>query len=407
MKYPYYDIKIGDADGTLPYAYFGLSGDTDVKSGQSFPGWREAIKQGIDCTTLYTSDKRRNYTAPCYFHYHRPNSSQGHVYVYSTIINSVRTKPVFSSSLLTSAQAAFNTKLLKQRNEFGPNILAGVQVGELKETLTMLASPFKSATTLIKNYGTTAARIRSKVIKVDPSFMGNVHPHMRRVKYISRSKERASAIHAINDSYLELTYGLNPLLGDIGGIINELTSKRLRHYANVVTTVKRDAVFSQPDSSQGLSYLSLQFNNQWKESVSIKQFERLLLDAPTNSQQFGYNLASFAPSLWELLPWSFVLDYLTNIGDIISSLSQPPFEHVYGYQSTVQRQEGTCYLAAKSGPLPQFTWWDTVIVPEHKWEHTKLTRTKASGPQLKLMFEVPNLKQGLNMLSLLLSAVRS
>jgi hypothetical protein len=36
-------------------------------------------------------------------------------------------------------------------------------------------------------------------------------------------------------------------------------------------------------------------------------------------EPFGFTIDSWAPTLWELLPWSFLIDYFTNIGDVISA----------------------------------------------------------------------------------------
>lgn len=33
----------------------------------------------------------------------------------------------------------------------------------------------------------------------------------------------------------------------------------------------------------------------------------------------GFKASEFVPTLWELLPWSFLIDYFTNIGDIVSA----------------------------------------------------------------------------------------
>ena len=36
-------------------------------------------------------------------------------------------------------------------------------------------------------------------------------------------------------------------------------------------------------------------------------------------EPFGFTIDSWAPTAWELLPWSFLIDYFTNIGDVISA----------------------------------------------------------------------------------------
>jgi hypothetical protein len=36
----------------------------------------------------------------------------------------------------------------------------------------------------------------------------------------------------------------------------------------------------------------------------------------------GFDLSSWAPTLWELIPYSFLIDYFSNIGDVIRGWSQ-------------------------------------------------------------------------------------
>jgi hypothetical protein len=40
-----------------------------------------------------------------------------------------------------------------------------------------------------------------------------------------------------------------------------------------------------------------------------------------NWDLFGFTPKDFIPAAWELLPWSFLADYFTNIGDILSSVT--------------------------------------------------------------------------------------
>jgi hypothetical protein len=38
---------------------------------------------------------------------------------------------------------------------------------------------------------------------------------------------------------------------------------------------------------------------------------------------FGVDIHSFVPTVWELIPYTFVLDYFANIGNILQSYSYP------------------------------------------------------------------------------------
>jgi hypothetical protein len=40
------------------------------------------------------------------------------------------------------------------------------------------------------------------------------------------------------------------------------------------------------------------------------------------SRLLGFDPSSFLPTVWELIPYSFLIDYFTNIGDVIEGWSQ-------------------------------------------------------------------------------------
>jgi len=59
-----------------------------------------------------------------------------------------------------------------------------------------------------------------------------------------------------------------------------------------------------------------------KETVSVRYKGALKAQAEMtqwdNWALFGFTPSEFIPTAWELLPWSFLVDYFTNIGDILS-----------------------------------------------------------------------------------------
>jgi hypothetical protein len=53
-----------------------------------------------------------------------------------------------------------------------------------------------------------------------------------------------------------------------------------------------------------------------------------LLRASTDFQSWdhkdlGFTLSEFVPTVWELIPYSFLVDYFTNFGEVVSAVSYP------------------------------------------------------------------------------------
>lgn len=54
-------------------------------------------------------------------------------------------------------------------------------------------------------------------------------------------------------------------------------------------------------------------------SVSYQGAVRLKIGTPRSSFEFGATFPDFIPAAWELMPWSFLIDYFSNVGQIINS----------------------------------------------------------------------------------------
>jgi hypothetical protein len=53
----------------------------------------------------------------------------------------------------------------------------------------------------------------------------------------------------------------------------------------------------------------------YKGAVRVRAAGSVYMD----QELLGFSLSDFVPTIWELVPWSFLIDYFTNIGDVLEA----------------------------------------------------------------------------------------
>lgn len=177
-------------------------------------------------------------------------------------------------------------------------------LGELAETLRMLRNPAQGLRRGLDDY------------------LGNLQKRTRRAN-------RRSLPGIIADSWLEHVFGWQPLINDVKDA-GEALNRRSDRYAGIYTRISGSATDEQASMSNtsndgfmfGLNYVgksltkhyvSVRFYGQWKNECESP--------IQANTDLFGVNWRDIVPSAWELIPYSFLADYFTNIGDVLSAWS--------------------------------------------------------------------------------------
>ncbi len=205
------------------------------------------------------------------------------------------------------ADTAALTSLSKRLSSELTTFQGGVFVGELKETIHMLRHPLIGL-----------RRGLSKHLDL-------VAKRGKRIKKLANMKTM------IAETWLETSFGIRPFIHDADDAatalaefledpnqqeFKTLTAKGFHETAKDVANV--DVI--------GTALYSgfLQANAIRKRSVTVKYLTCIGVSPSVRDvslQKIGVNFASFAPTLWELIPYSFVVDYFTNVGDVISGLA--------------------------------------------------------------------------------------
>lgn len=252
------------------------------------------------------------------------NSKGGGQWVYGNICLAVG----FPSSNPTSIDTDEATNLARERFQLNSldkqrRFTGGVFLGELHKTLHMIRSPAKN---LFKSIGETTASLRKR---------GKLLPKHKRKEFLG-------------NTYLEASYGWAPLVSDIQNGAEALAEYHLKRRNNtvyvrgssgVIETLLSD-VTSNQSLQYGLSLLKFRRREVDTARVEVKYYGKLLVSPANtlflNERFWGLDLSQFAPTAWELMPYSFLIDYFTNIGNIINAWSFQSSQ-LYWVTKTVKR----------------------------------------------------------------------
>lgn len=192
-------------------------------------------------------------------------------------------------------------------------VLAGEILNDLDRSLGMLRRPFKSATGLLS----------------------------RMVKYRSKrlGKTAASAAKATANTWLEYRYGWSPLIMDAENIIQgcyslkkRAATRRLVVRASEVWESEKTA--NNPGSQWGSPLWIVSGDSRQKSVREAHAGVLYRVDPGTilgNSAQYmGLTTRDIPATLWEIVPYSFVVDWFVGVGSWIQAITPVPGIQVLG-----------------------------------------------------------------------------
>jgi hypothetical protein len=271
-----------------------------------------------------------------------------------------------------------------------------VALGEMRETLRMLRNPAKSL------------------------FDSARRDYLDALKKRKHRNPRNWA-RGLSGAWLEWIFGVQPLISDINGALGALD----RLNADPIITRNITAVGRQRTSGATTQYLwnsgnNLRFRGSAVRTAKQKYKYRALYmrelseiknmtTAQRAAELFGLTADRFVPTVWELMPWSFLVDYFTNVGDILeqsfTSLQNVRWCHTTIVDSSIvtatSNLDKVATAAAMTGLYSRYLY--SLPGPDARCVITKESWSRgAGGPSVdRLHFELPGSPQKwLNMAAL-------
>lgn len=193
--------------------------------------------------------------------------------------------------LLADRQAAFQS---------------GVFLGELRETLKMLRHPARGLLNYIKGETYRKYRRGDRILRRIPN----------------AGKRKAAARKMSADLWLETAFGWKPFISDIESAkeaYDRLTSDLQFEEFNVFG--KSERVTSPTRTTMNISRLRWTEERYVKTMTSYRLYGETYFAFNGPKAQLGITWNQFVPTVWELIPYSFLVDYFTNIGDLLTAYS--------------------------------------------------------------------------------------
>lgn len=300
------------ANGTeTRYLFDSVHPTVETFSGQQNPWHEQQLEQFIQAATPFTAWREEVVSVPCSFlesinwnFYTAPSrivlvTTNGHFrpdVITDASVSSINTASATNLALSDLAQAIYDAHTVFQGGTF---------IGELRETIALLRSP--------------ARAIRKSL----PDYLNSLS------KRVKRGTKRREANRIVSETYLEWKFGVTPLLNDVndafGAINGFVKAKNVSQDITLRGTGKTETTVPGSEKTVGTAYCFALGQQMQHQTVSVRFLAGYRLnDNPINNGAFraiGLSPTDWLPTAWNLLPWSFVVDYFTNIGDIVTALA--------------------------------------------------------------------------------------
>lgn len=176
-------------------------------------------------------------------------------------------------------------------------------------------------------------------------------------KYHQTVKKRLAGIRVervrnrvVRDTWLEYNFGWAPLIHDISDAHHELTTGRDFWLEPLKGIGKYREISGGQYTANLIGALNCRIDYQQITETSVRYLGAVSASKhtpPSLMDAWGFRSEDFLPTVWELIPYSFLVDYFTNIGDLVSTMSEGPVRLAWGCKT----QRGERKLVQTSGSV--------------------------------------------------------
>jgi hypothetical protein len=335
-------------------------------SGGLNPNYKLNIARGSSATTQLTVDAQELSVSPGFISASL-NTDPTHRtdYVFDGVFPF--DPPSFGSGVYNAnAEADAVRSLYRQIRAQHTQALGGVFAGEIRQTVNLIMSPLKSISKITQAYGTAQRRVISAAAK------------SKRKRDLTNSvggqvQVGSSTKKKLADNYLKWTFGVVPLMNDISDIA-KIIQRTISDPPRTRFTAHGSAASSQETVLAPVSFGALRCSrrNVDRAITTVKYYgaframdnatvEGVLPRLGKIQQLSGFTLRDFVPTVWNLIPYSFVADYFLNIGDVLEAITTDTSGIAWIARTQVIEQSRQHLVSpdlglSKAAGQPQWVW---------------------------------------------------
>jgi hypothetical protein len=290
---------------------------SDVRNGSSLPNWRKIIQVGGNASTGYTCVFRRFLPAAVnVYGFARGIADNGVLEDYLSGRPDLGWGVVGNPGLFSESQADIRarSKFIQHYRERRTAFQGGVFLGEMHELVKMIKSP--------------AQALRQAVDR----HRGALKERLQRKKYDRR---------LIQDSWLEFVFGVSPFISDCEDALRLATADPIKVYQKITGTGLDEQVCEKVIQQLGSGIAVFKCTSEIVGQVRIKYKGVVSAEntPPSFPEQCGLSWSNVLPTVWELIPYSFLIDYFSNVGKVIDGISTGSINLAWGCKMTWKTME--------------------------------------------------------------------
>lgn len=297
----------------------------DQVSSMDMPGYKRKIARGEQATTYRSGEKQRINSKRGFVAMKWRTSSIDptlvrDVVVEGHLLSDIGVGNLLSASDLTIPDNRARELFYAHYRSATTAFQGGVALGELGETIRMIGNPAKA---LRKEVGLLYDLLFKKLKK-------------------SKYKKARDRNKVLAETWLEGSFGWKPLISDIEGVHRAL-HERGDYLNRIIYTINGRSEHKVEThlknlASSGYSNVSFRGSAVETKTAFVRYLGGVKCEelSPERAEQkyWGFDPSAIVPTVWELVPYSFLIDYFTNVGKVIDSLSMRRARLAWGVKTT-------------------------------------------------------------------------